>query len=131
MTGARCAYLNGEGGKVTIESGEYTTQWASAPAVYVGTKGGKVVIEGGIFKAQYGEYDPVTNKYLLNLKDDLLKGTNKKATDFIEVRGGEFYNFDPSKSESENPQVSFLAEGYSVTSRNDGKNTIYTVKKDD
>lgn len=122
-TGARIVYLNNANDEVLIKSGDYTVLYNSTPAVYV-QNGGKAIIEGGRFQAEGG----VANKYLLNLKDALLKDNpDAKATDFIEVRGGEFVNFDPSKSDSENPQVSFVAEGYTVETSQEGDNTIYKV----
>ena len=43
------------------------------------------------------------------------------------VKGGKFYNYDPSKPDTENPQQNFLAEGYKVELSTEGNDKIYTV----
>ncbi|MCH5166918.1 MAG: hypothetical protein J1F35_03410 [Erysipelotrichales bacterium] len=127
IIGPRAITANGSAAEVVINNGEFATFYSEAPVIYVGKDGGKVVINNGEFKVEYEGKTGYTNKYLLNLNDDLLKDSNKKATDFIEVKGGTFYNFDPSHSESENPPVSFLASGYKVKSEVKGKDTLYHV----
>lgn len=109
-------YVNGAA-NVTIKSGEYVANNSTA-AVYAAKDGAKVVIEGGKFKSE--SYNGIN--YCLNLKD------NSSAT--IEVRGGEFINFNPSHSQGEpGGDYNFVADGYKVTSRKSGSDTIYTVKK--
>lgn len=115
LTGSRCVYLNNANSKATIKSGKFTTLYNSAPAVYV-QNGGKVVIEGGEFMAD----GKVENKYLLNLKDALVQN-GEDPRDYIEVRGGTFYGYNPAESYSEpNGPVSFVAEGYHVEVQEDG-----------
>lgn len=124
-TGARIVYLNNANDECLIKSGEYTVLYNSTPAVYV-QGGGKAVIEGGVFKTDGN----VANKYLLNLKDALLKdNAAAKATDYIEVRGGTFVNFDPSRSDSENPQADFVPAGYIVGNYTVGDVVKYVVEK--
>lgn len=121
--GLRPVYVNNpaKGSVVTIKSGIYYPLYYSTPAVYV-QQAGKVVIEGG----KFGKAG-VTNKYLLNLKDALTSdGTDPRT--YIEVKGGQFINFDPSLSYGEpNAPVSFVADGYKVISYQEGADTIYEV----
>lgn len=115
LTGSRCVYLNNAKSTATIKSGKFTTLYNSAPAVYV-QNGGKVVIEDGEFMAE----GKVENKYLLNLKDALVQN-GEDPRDYIEVRGGTFYGYNPAESYSEpNGPVSFVAEGYHVEVQEDG-----------
>lgn len=124
MSGVYPVYLNNaaQGTEVVINSGTYTSPYDNGVAVYV-QQGGKVIINGGT----YGEPGH-TSAYLLNLKDSL--NTGHKPYDYIEVRGGEFYNFNPAASMGEpNGPVSFVPEGYTVTSVQKGNDTIYKVSK--
>lgn len=126
---ARCVYVNNAADECIIKSGRYEVLYDSTPAVYVACStsandSGKVIIEGGTFGTP-----GVKNKYLLNLLDKLNKVEGKTARDFIEVRGGTFYNYDPSQSTSENPKANFVAEGYEVKVEESGEDKIYTVSK--
>ena len=107
------------GATVTIKNGTFV---GNVDAVYVEI--GTAIIEGGHFSiqqlSQHGDY-----RYLLNCYD-----TNyKNGTAKIIVKGGTFVNYDPSHSDSENPQANFVAEGYSVISEQHGADTWYTVVK--
>lgn len=124
VTGARCVYANNAAAEITINSGVYTTLYSTAPVVYV-EKGGKVTINGGTFKADGN----VANKYLLNLKDALTKVEGFQATNHICIIAGIFVNFDPSRSESENPTADFVDKDSIVGQYVDGADTIYIVEK--
>lgn len=140
VTGIHPIYLNSanENSTVTINSGEFYTTMPlegvdsdhMAPAVYVGkgssgsTIGGKVTINGGTF-GQKG----VVNNFLLNVEDVLRKQEGKEPRDFIEVRGGVFYNFFPHDCKSEGEHTNFVADGYKVEVTNEGSDTICTVVK--
>lgn len=136
-TGIHPLYVNSanEGTLVTINGGEfYTTMDLTevdsdhmAPAVYVGspsTIGGKVIINNGTFGSP-----SVVNNFLLNIQDKLRQVEGKRPIDFIEVRGGKYYNFDPSNNKAEGQGTNFVAEGYKVTSTQSGADTIYEVSK--
>lgn len=99
------------------------------PAVYVGkgsngsTTGGKVIINGGTFGKQN-----VVNNYLLNVEDILRKQEGKTPIDFIEVRGGVFWNFNPANNKAEGENTNFVANGYKVnTEVINNTTTKYTV----
>ena len=119
-------YAEGAGTVVVIESGVYYggTGESSAPAVYA-RDGAKIIINGGTFGTGVGNatvyaknyaYVEINggeftadgawegNYYVLNLADN----TNSK----ILVKGGKFKDFDPANNASENPAVSFVANGY-------------------
>ena len=51
--------------------------------------------------------------FLLNLHDSSAEAT-------ISVEGGTFTNYNPAESNSENPSVSFIAEGYESTETSTG-----------
>lgn len=141
-TGIHPLYVNSsnEGTLVTINGGEfYTTMDTSdadadhrAPAVYVAcgssyTTGGKVIINDGVF----GQPD-VANNFLLNVLDKLRQQEGKKPIDFIEVRGGVFYNFDPSDNKAEGQGTNFVAPGYKVVKEVISETTTkYTVLPND
>lgn len=93
--------------KVTIKNGTIT---GNVSAVYV-IDNATAVIEGGTYNIKqlsaYNDY-----RYLLNALDS----DNQDAT--IIVKGGTFTQYDPSHSNSENPQMNFVAEGYQSTESN-------------
>lgn len=105
--------IRDEGGKLTIKNGEFV---GNHDCVYV--RHGTVTIEGGKFSLNAEHADG--NKFVLNKKDNV-------ADAVIVVKGGSFVNYDPSNSNSENPQASFVETGYTVTNATEGDNTIYTV----
>ena len=106
------------GGKVTINGGTYTNVGAqdSGPdgdhfdLIYV-KNGGDVEINGGTFKCQ-------TPKWTLN-SNDIQKGT-------IVVKGGTFYQFNPSDCTTEGAATNFCADGYAAELNNEG---YYVVAK--
>lgn len=95
-----------EGGKIYITEGKFTTTGCTL----FQANGGKVYISGGEFKAaEYnGDY-----RFTLNHVD------SKKNVGLIEVSGGKFYMYDPSKSASENPVMNFVKYGFGTTKEGD------------
>lgn len=95
-----------EGGKIYISEGKYTTEGCTL----FQANGGEVYISGGEFQATEfnGDY-----RYTLNHVD------SKKSVGKIEVCGGKFYKYDPSKSESENPAMNFVKVGFSSNKEGD------------
>lgn len=132
VTGYYPVYLNSanEESSVVINSGEYYAMHVENPAVYVGkgstgsTIGGNITINGGTF-GQPG----ITYEFLCNVEDVLRKQEGKKPIDFITIKGGKFYNWDPSNNKSEGPGTNFVPEGYKVVKTEDGTDIIYTVEK--
>ena len=55
--------------------------------------------------------------FVLNKKDA------DRATTVIEVRGGEFTNFNPADNKAEGPNTNFVADGYTVQENGN----VYTV----
>lgn len=108
-------------GTMIIKSGNFEALVEGGSCVQV--EGGKCIIYGGTFKSIPDEKKGIY--YTLNLKDNLIKGkdpTVVKPTDFIEVRGGRFYKFDPSNSITEPDPYkpcSFVPEGYKVVQDGD------------
>ena len=88
-----------EGGKIYVKGGNYTSEGCTL----FQANGGEVYISGGEFKA--AEYDG-DYRYTLNHVD------SKKNVGKIEVSGGKFFKYDPAKSESENPMMNFVKEGF-------------------
>lgn len=82
----------------------------------VEVNGGKANIASGYFETT----EQYNNKYwTLNLKDN--------SDGRINVSGGKFMNFDPSKGGTENPGQNFVAEGYESVEIETGK--MWEVKK--
>lgn len=116
-------WANNENATVTIKSGEYAAYEDSCHVVYV--TAGKVIIEGGTF-GKAG----VKNDWVLNLQDDIRKGTSDKAAailEHLEVRGGTFINFNPADNKCEGEGTSFVPAGYQVEIQVKGDDTYYTV----
>ena len=116
-------------GKIVINDG--VTIEAQTHAVYA--EKGIIEINGGTFKLINWEEAPKDDngnlKFLLNCLD-----TNyKNGSANIIVKGGNFYDFDPSNCVAENSGTSFVAEGYTsvmTTEIIDGiGHKVYTVKK--
>lgn len=98
--------------KLTINGGEYISNDDSGECIY--NQGGTIIINGGTFK------NPAegSNKYLLNCYDSAFANGTAK----IFVRGGKFYNFDPSNTNDGN----FVDEGYMVEGpKTDNDGNIY------
>lgn len=105
--------------KVTIQNGEFV---GNVSSVYVHT--GLATINGGTYSIQQlSKYDDC--RYILNLYDS----NGKLGTAQIVVNGGVFKNFDPSQSDSENPERNFVSKGYKSVLVEDSK-TDYEVVRD-
>ena len=106
------------GGKVIINGGTYTNEGAQDDGpdgdhfdlIYV-KNGGAVEINGGTFKCE-------TPNWTLNSHD------TKKGT--IVVKGGTFYQFNPSDCATEGAGTNFCADGYAAELNNEG---YYVVVK--
>ena len=98
--------------KVTIENGRYIAGLTCIQA------GDDTVVEiyDGVFEALVDWKDTYWH---LNLIDN----SNAK----IVVYGGTFKNYNPAESHTENPVANFVADGYTVTTEEDGEDTWYTV----
>ena len=105
------------GATLTINGGDY---YGGGTAVQV--QKGTLIINGGTFACEpFGA--PYGNKYLINCIDKAWKDGSAKVI----IKGGTFVNFDPSNSESENPNGNFVADGYKVVPETHGSDTWYTV----
>ena len=97
--------------EVTIKNGTFN---GNLTCLYV-INNAIINVEGGSFNIQQlSEFDDY--RYLLNVKDE----NNQDAT-FV-VKGGTFSHYDPAHSNSENPQMNFVAEGYQSVA--DGDNFV-------
>lgn len=120
------------GGRMTNAANSYGI-WAASEGVVVNVYGGTyeayehvlyaekghINVYGGTFKCLSED-----KKYTLNCLD----ASYTAGTAVITVYGGKFYNFNPAASMSEpGGPVSFLADGYTVTSYQEGDDTIYEV----
>lgn len=121
-----------QGAKVTIENGEFA---GNNTLAYVNA--GKITINGGKFylqQAAHEEVDPETGlagyAWMFNCEDTTYGNGSAK----IEVKGGQFVNFNPSKTLTEQGGGNYVAEGYkSVKTETtiDGKMAyIFTVEKE-
>ncbi len=114
-----------QGAKVTIENGEFA---GNNTLAYVNT--GKITINGGKFylqQAAHVEVDPETGlagyAWMFNCEDTNYGNGSAK----IEVKGGQFINFNPAKTISEQNGGNYVAEGYkSVKTQTEVNNkTVY------
>lgn len=106
------------GGKLVIENGEFI---GNISAVYV--LEGSAEIKGGKYDIKQLDNVGSGRNYTLNLED--AHGTAGTAA--ITVTGGSFVEYDPSHSNSENPEVNFVATGYVANSSTSDGKTVYTV----
>jgi hypothetical protein len=135
MTGGKLI-INGEG-SVIAEDGysvyaagdavvEINGGYYFSPVTAVDVrKNAHVTINNGTFKVD-GSNNPDGNygqKFTLNLRDK--KGNYVSDQSEITVKGGKFYKYDPSKSESETPIANFVAAGYESVQEGDW----YVVKE--
>lgn len=130
-TNTYALYAEGENAILDITGGYYDSGMGASNVAVVAKNGATVNISDGRFVSRYDENGhgnscveangatinisggyfecttPYDNKYwVLNKKD------NTGA--IINVTGGTFVNFDPSSGNTENPNESFVAEGYHV-----------------
>ncbi len=88
------------GGKTVINGGTYKAEHTATSCIYAANKA-VVEINGGHFSVG-GPHD---GRYFVLNKMDGSEST-------ISVKGGEFENYNPAKSLTENPQENFVADGY-------------------
>ncbi|WP_367924010.1 TasA family protein [uncultured Ruthenibacterium sp.] len=118
---AMAVWSFGEGSKVVINGGTYTNNIADGreddqmDMIYA-SNGGDIEINGGVFKC-------VTPKWTLNIRD----ADYKSGASTIVVRGGTFFEYDPSHATNESPVANFVAEGYKVITEEKEDGTWYTV----
>ena len=120
VSGERCVLNSASGNTVTIKSGTYTSPNSAECVYYSAGNNSKIIIEGGRFESQpyNGTY------YTLNIKDGLV---TDDVRDFIEVRGGEFVNFNPQDCDTEGKHTNFVADGKTVQIINEGSSKIYKI----
>lgn len=128
------------GGEVVINGGTFTNVGAKAyeddgttrnnNEVIYASRAGVITINGGKF---IGNYENVGfgTRFTLNQKDENTSTAAIEAGTVI-VKGGEYRQFDPANSLSENPAGNFVAEGYvSTLDTRDGINWyVVTVEND-
>ena len=119
---AMAVWSNGTGTHVTINGGTYQNNKAEGNTdeqmdMIYASDGGTITINGGTL-------DCITPKWTLNVKD----ADYKENPDTIQVYGGTFKNYNPAEAANENPVANFVADGYTVTTEEDGKDTWYTVE---
>lgn len=111
-------WINGDGNAhVTINSGVYSSE--DSHTLYV-QKGGKIIVNGGTFGKP-----GVVNDFLINIYDSTRKGHDNR--DFIEIFGGEFWNFDPSDNISEGIPTNYVNDNYTVVVEEYGDDKLYKV----
>ena len=91
-----------EGAEVTFNGGTYTLVGTCTVAQ---STGGQINVIDGVFDAQK-EDGYARGTYTFNCKDEYAKAGK------INITGGKFYYFDPARNKAENPQISFVADGY-------------------
>ena len=129
MTGGKLT-INGEGDVVAengysvyaagdavveINGGNYMSPVSTVDA----RKNAHVTINAGTFKVD-GSNNPdgdFGQKFTLNLRDKVGNYVNELSE--ISVKGGRFYKYNPSASESENPVANFCAKGYEAIANGD------------
>lgn len=110
------------GGTVTINGGTFESI-NPEEIIYIDDIGGTIVINGGTFK---GKADKSGHYAILNIHGTAVdNGTGK----FI-VKGGSFYNWDPSNNTADGPNTNYVAPGYeSVKTEIDGETWYMVVPK--
>lgn len=95
------------GGNITIKDGKII---GATTSVYSIT--GDIEILGGEFQATPYKMEDgeLTYRYTINLKDE----NGKDGLANIKIRGGKFYNFDPSNNLSENPAKNYVDGSYTT-----------------
>ena len=91
-----------EGGVINVSEGTFT----STSCTVFQSNGGVINITGGEFQAApyNGDY-----RYTINFIDA------KADTGRINISGGRFYMYNPERSNSENPEMNFVVDGYWAT----------------
>ena len=118
---AMAVWAYGEDSVVVINGGYYTNNIAEGreddqmDMIYA-SEGGVIIINGGTFKC-------VTPKWTLNVHD----ASYQDGSSTIIVRGGSFFEYNPSNAINENPAANFVAPGYKVIAEEKEDGTWYTV----
>ena len=92
-----------EGGVVIFNGGNYVLENTCTVAQ---SNGGKVYVQGGTYDAQKVGSSYARGTYTFNIQDSY--ATNG----LINISGGTFKYFDPANNFAENPQISFVMNGY-------------------
>ncbi len=108
------------GAKLTINGGYY---YGGGTAVQV--QKGELTINGGIFAVEPYDDPRYGYNFLINCIDSAYKNETAK----IIVKGGVFVNFNPADNGAEGEHTNFVADGYTVVSREDedSEDTLYIV----
>ena len=108
------------GAKLTINGGYY---YGGGTAVQV--QKGELTINGGIFAVEPYDDPNYGYNFLINCIDSAYKNETAK----IIVKGGVFVNFNPADNGAEGEHTNFVADGYTVVSREDedSGDTLYIV----
>ena len=108
------------GAKLTINGGYY---YGGGTAVQV--QKGELTINGGIFAVEPYDDPRYGYNFLINCIDSAYKNETAK----IIVKGGVFVNFNPADNGAEGEHTNFVADGYTVVSREDedSGDTLYIV----
>jgi hypothetical protein len=89
-----------------------------APNAVIYARGkGEVYVNGGKFP------NDDKSKFVLNKKDA------DRATTIIEVRGGQFWNFNPASNAAETSGTNFCAQGYEAAKQGDGSWKVVPSEK--
>jgi hypothetical protein len=115
-----------EGTTIIINSGNYKASQYGNVAYSVG---GKIIINGGTFE-EYNAGQASNDVGVLNIQDGYTKIENAKPTDYIEVFGGRFINYNPANVTKEPgfglESVSYVAEGYEAV---EVEENVWEVRK--
>ena len=104
-----------EGGTINVLNGTY-----DCDVTCFQSNGGVINISGGYFSACNDTYGC---KYTLNFIDSM-KNIGK-----INVSGGSFVGYNPSVSDSENPPMNFVVDGYKTIETIENDLVVFTVVK--
>lgn len=97
------------GGSVVLNGGEYYASNPSGDLIYTSKAGSSIIVnDGKYFAALRDPSEPGTlnKRSALNILDAVRDKVN------IEVRGGEWLDFNPADNVSEGPNTNFVPEGY-------------------
>lgn len=108
-----------EGGVVIFNGGNYVLE---NTCIVAQSNGGKVYVQGGTYDAQKVGSSYARGTYTFNIQDSY--ATNG----LINISGGTFKYFDPANNFAENPQISFVMDGYA--SYESGENEWTVVPED-
>ena len=120
--GLYCFTTYNQNAKLIIKSGSF-----SGTTTIAQCEKGLITIEDGNFKVLPYTDGSSTQQYAYTL--NCIDANYKAGTANIIVKGGRFFEFDPSKNVAEGQNTNFVAEGYKSSSEEiDGFN-YYTVSK--